>query len=98
MKLQQIIIRPDDAHPVLVQHTNNAGRTEATLVDVDALASDEQTAVHVVVDLCAKAMPAEVETPVLSEVEQEIAELEYKLEHLRKSLGKVSNENKPAAP
>ena len=86
MKIQQIIIRPDDAHPVLVQHTNNAGRTEATLVDLNALATDEQRAVHVVVDLCAKAMPAEAETPVLSEVEQEIAELEYRLGQLKQKL------------
>ena len=36
---------------------------------------------------CQGRLPAEPETPPQTEVEQEIAELEYRLEHLRKSIG-----------
>ena len=36
---------------------------------------------------CEGRLPAEPEGPEQTEVEEEIAELEYRLEHLRKSIG-----------
>lgn len=97
MKLDQIIIRPE-ASRLLIQHTDNAGRSGVTIVEFGALNPGQSQALGACLDFCQDAMPVEPDKPVADEVEQEIAELEYRLEHLRKALGKVSKENKSIAP
>jgi hypothetical protein len=85
MQIDQIIVRPE-TKLVLVQHTDSAGRAGVTVVPVEALKPVQADALAVLLAFCIGKMPAEPDQPVPSEVQQEIAELEYRLEHLRNSL------------
>lgn len=85
MKMDQIIIRPE-AGRVLVQHTDNAGRSGTTLVECRELNSAETAALEACLGFCNARLPKEPENPVPGEVEQEIAELEYRLGQLKEKL------------
>jgi hypothetical protein len=85
MQIEQIIVRPE-AKLILIQHTDSAYRSGVTVVPVGELSSVQVDALEVFLAFCRDKMPTEPDKPVPSEVEQEIAELEYRLEHLRKSL------------
>ena len=86
MQIEQIILRPSE-DVILVQHRDCAGRAGTVVVKTGAL--DEKVAAGLAAFLgdCQGRLPAEPEKPPQTEVEQEIAELEYRLEHLRKSIG-----------
>src|SRR5438309_1788283 len=85
MQLDQIILRPS-ANLILLQHSDSAGRTGAVLIDPASLDEPQSASLAALVDLCQKRLPPEPDKPPPSEVEQEIADLEYRLEQLRKSL------------
>lgn len=85
MQIEQIIVRPE-AKLILIQHTDSAYRSGVTVVPVGELSPVQVDAFEVFLAFCRDRMPAEPDKPVPSEVEQEIAELEYRLEHLRRSL------------
>ncbi len=103
MQIEQIILRPSE-DVILVQHRDCAGRAGTVVVKTAAL--DEKVAAGLAVFLgdCQSRLPAEPEKPPQAEVEQEIAELEYRLEHLRKSIGQavpvevVVGETRPIEP
>jgi len=82
-QIDQIILRPD-ASLILLQPTDSAGRTGAVLVDPASLDGTQTASLAALIDLCQKRLPPEPDKPPPSEVEQEIAELEYRLEQLRK--------------
>ena len=86
MQIEQIILRPSE-DVILVQHRDCAGRAGTVVLKTAVL--DEKVAAGLAAFLgdCQGRLPAEPEKPPQTEVEQEIAELEYRLEHLRKSLG-----------
>ena len=86
MQIEQIIVRPSE-DLVLVQHRDNAGRAGTVAVAVGKLDEKPAEGLKALLADCEGRLPAEPETPPQTEVEQEIAELEYRLEHLRKSLG-----------
>src|SRR5437867_8423453 len=85
MQIDQIILRPD-ASLILLQHTDSAGRTGTVLIEAPSLDAPQTAALVALIDLCQKRLPPEPDKPPLSEVEQEIVELEYRLVLLRKSL------------
>ncbi len=103
MQIEQIIVRPE-AKLILIQHTDSAYRSGVTVVPVGDLSPVQVDALEVFLAFCRDKMPTEPDKPVPSEVEQEIAELEYRLEHLRKSLPvrvpveEVVEEVRPATP
>ena len=86
MQIEQIIVRPSE-DLVLVQHRDNAGRAGTVSVAVGKLDDQPAEGLKAFLADCEGRLPAEPEGPEQTEVEQEIAELEYRLEHLRKSLG-----------
>ena len=90
MQLDQIILRTA-ADLILLQHTDSAGRTGAVLIDPATLDDPQSAALAALVDLCQKRLPPEPDKPPPSEVEQEIADLEYRLEQLRKTLGQETS-------
>src|SRR5437763_10112075 len=83
MQIDQIILRPD-ASLILLQHTDSAGRTGTVLIDAPSLDVPQTVALAALIDLCQKRLPPEPDKPPPSEIEQEIADLEYRLEQLRK--------------
>ena len=83
MQIDQIILRPD-ASLILLQHTDSAGRTGTVLIEAPSLDAPQTAALVALIDLCQKRLPPEPDKPHPSEVEQEIADLEYRLEQLRK--------------
>ena len=86
MQIEQIIVRPSE-DLVLVQHRDNAGRAGTVAVAVGKLDEKPAEGLKAFLADCEGRLPAEPETPPQTEVEQEIAELEYRLDHLRKSIG-----------
>lgn len=86
MQLDQIILRPK-ADLILLQHTDNAGRTGVTPLGAAALDEKQSAALAVLLACCRDRLPPEPDKPPTTEVEQEIAELEYRLGQLRKALG-----------
>ncbi len=83
MQLDQIILRPS-ANLVILQHSDSAGRTGSVLIDPASLDPQQAASLAALVDLCQKRLPPEPDKPPPSEVEQEISDLEYRLEQLRK--------------
>ena len=78
MQIDQILLRPS-ADVILLQHTDSAGGPAS--LDVK-----QAEALTTFLTLCRERLPPEPDKPPRGEIEQEIAELEYHLEHLRKSL------------
>ena len=85
MQLDQIILRPL-ADVILVQHSDSAGRSGVLNVLPASLDAKQTEALATFIALCRDRLPPEPDKPPRNEVEQEIAELEYRLEHLRKSI------------
>ncbi len=81
MRIDQLLIRPND-NVLIIQYSDSAGRQNNIVVEstgnsnIAALLADAQ-----------QRLPLEKDNPVKSEVEQEIAELEYRLTQLKKSIG-----------
>ena len=86
MQIDQIILRPA-VNLIVLQHIDAAARTSAVLIDVAGLDVPQSGAFAALVDLCQKRLPPEPDKPPLTEVEQEIVELEYRLQQLRTSIG-----------
>lgn len=86
MQLDQIILRPS-ADAILLQHTDSAGRSGVTPLASASFDAKQAEALATFLALCRDRVPAEPDKPPRTEIEQEIAELEYRLEHLRKSTG-----------
>jgi hypothetical protein len=85
MRIDQIILRPS-ANLTVLQHTDSAGRAGTVLIDAPSLDQTQTTALGALIDLCQKRLPPEPDKPSLTEVQQEIVELEYRLEQLKKLL------------
>ena len=85
MQLDQIILRPL-ADVILVQHSDSAGRSGVTSIAPASLDAKQADALATFLAVCRDRLPLEPDKPPRNEVEQEIAELEYRLEHLRKSI------------
>ena len=85
MQIEQVIMRPH-ADLILLQHTDSAGRSGVTIIPPASLDAKQTEALATFLALCRDRLPPEPDKPPRTEVEQEIAELEYRLEHLRKSL------------
>ena len=94
MQLDQIILRPA-VDLILLQHTDSAGRSGVTVIPSASLDAKQTEALATFLALCRDRLPPEPENPPRTEVEQEIAELEYRLEHLRKSLDPAAVARKP---
>ena len=88
MQLDQIILRPS-ADVILLQHSDSAGRSAVTPVAPASLDAKQGEALKTFLAACLARLPSEPDKPPPCEVEQEIAELEYRLEHLRKSFGEL---------
>ena len=86
MQIEQIILRPDE-DLVLVQHRDNTGRAGTVVMVGAKLEPEAGAALDVLLEGCQDLLPPEPEKPAQTEVEQEIAELEYRLEYLRKAVG-----------
>ena len=85
MQLDQIILRPS-ADVILIQHSDSAGRSGVTPLAPASLDPKQTDALATFLAVCRDRLPPEPDKPPRTEIEQEIAELEYRLEHLRKSL------------
>jgi hypothetical protein len=86
MRLDQIILRPS-ADVILLQHSDNLGGSGVTPLAPASLDTKQAEALANFLAVCRERLPPDPEKPPRTEIEQEIAELEYRLEHLRKSLG-----------
>ena len=89
MQLDQIILRPQ-ADLILLQHTDSAGRSGATNIAPASLDEKQVAALAIFLTACRDRLPPEPDKPPRSEIEQEIAELEYRLERLRQAIGELS--------
>ena len=85
MQLDQIILRPA-ADLILLQHIDSAGRSGSTVIPPASLDAKQSEALVIFLAHCRDRLPPEPDNPARAEVEQEIAELEYRLEQLRKSI------------
>lgn len=85
MQLDQVILRPK-ADLILLQHTDSAGRSGATNIAPASLDEKQAAALETFLIACRDRLPPEPDKPPRSEVEQEIAELEFRLEQLRNLL------------
>src|ERR1051326_8888327 len=85
MQLDRIILHPS-ASLIVPQHTDRAVRI---VIDPASLDEPQTAALAALIDLCQKRLPPEPDKPPPSEVEQEIAALEYRLEQLRKSVSLI---------
>ena len=81
MQIHQILIRPSD-NILIIAYRDLVGRQYNLSLQV----SDIATAADVV-SQCQQRLPADEEHPAKEQVEQEISELEYRLEQLRQSIG-----------
>ena len=85
MQLDQIILRPL-ADVILLQHLDSAGRSGSTVIASVSLDAKQTEALATFLAVCRDRLPPEPDKPPRTEIEQEIAELEYRLQHLRESL------------
>lgn len=81
MQVDQILIRPAD-NEWIVQYSDNAGRTNNFTVSSVGNAS-----IAAIVADASNRLPTEADHPDKTEVEQEIEELEYRLQMLKQSIG-----------
>lgn len=81
MQLKQIIVRPSE-HEVIVQYTDNVGRIGNVSYD-----STNENTVNTLITQAQARLPTEQNRPDRSDIEQEIEELEYRLEQLHQSIG-----------
>ena len=81
MQLKQIIVRPSDRE-VIVQYTDNVGRVGSLSYD-----STNQATVNTLISEATTRLPTEQNRPDRSDIEQEIEELEYRLDQSRESIG-----------
>src|ERR1041385_2127133 len=85
MQLDQIILRPT-ADLILLQHTDSAGRSGSTVIPPPSLDAKQAEALASFLALCRDRLPPEPDHPARAELEQEIAELEYRLGPLGEAL------------
>ena len=97
MQIEQVIMRPH-ADLILLQHTDSAGRSGVTIIPPASLDAKQTEALATFLALCRDRLPPEPDKPPRTDVEQEIAELEYRLEHLRKSLDEPADAAVPVNP
>ena len=83
MQLKQIIVRPSEKK-VIVQYTDNVGRIGNLSYD-----STHEATVNTLVSEATGRLPTEQNRPDRSDIEQEIEELEYRLEQLKQSIGQA---------
>lgn len=81
MQVDQILIRPVD-NEFIVQYSDNAGRTNNFTVS----SSGNANVAAIIADARSR-LPVEADHPDKSEIEQEIGELEYRLQMLKQSIG-----------
>ena len=81
MQLKQIIVRPSESE-VIVQYTDNLGKIGSV-----SYSSTNQATVTAFVNDARTHLPTEQNRPDRSDIEQEIDELEYRLEQLKQSIG-----------
>ena len=81
MQLKQIVVRPSE-HKVIVQYTDNAGRLGNVVYD-----STNESTVNTLITQAQARVPTEQNRPDRAEIEQEIEQLEDRLEQLRQSIG-----------
>ena len=84
MKIEQIIARPEPKL-ILIQHTDSTGRPGVTVIAFESLNQVQANALVMFLALCSDKMPAEQQKPRV-EVEREIADLEGRLDNLKRSL------------
>ncbi len=89
MQVESIVMRYGDGL-VMVNHRDNAGRDGVTCLVIDELPAEAAAHVQAVVDLAISRLPAEPESPELTEIEMEIQELEYRLTQLRRVVAGVA--------
>jgi len=71
---------------ILLQQWDSAGRSGVTPLAPAFLDAKQTEALSTFLAVCRARLPPEPEKPPRTEIEQEIAGLSYRLEHLRKSL------------
>ena len=81
MQLKQIIVRPSESE-VIVQYTDNLGRIGSV-----SYGSANHATVTAFVNDAMTRLPTEQNRPDRSDIEQEIDELEYRLQQLKQSIG-----------
>ncbi len=96
MQVESIVMRYGDGL-VMVNHRDNAGRDGVTCLVVDELPAEAAAHVQAVMDLAVSRLPAEPESPELTEIEMEIQELEYRLTQLRRVVAGVATPEEVAA-
>ena len=81
MQIDQILVRPQQ-NRVIIQFSDVAGRTNSKSKPYAGNATAERLVAE-----SQQELPPEAEHPAKSEIEQEIAELEYRLSQLKQSIG-----------
>jgi|SRR6266850_2854505 len=74
------------ANLILLQHTESARCSGVTVIPSGSLDTKQTEAIATFLVFCSDRPPPEPDKPPRTEVDQKIAELEYRLEHLRKAL------------
>ncbi len=83
MQIHQLLVRPSE-NLVVVLYLDVVGRKDSVTFEI----GDNQ-AVKSFIAECEGHLPPPSESPAKSEVEQEIAELEYRVRMLKESIGEV---------
>jgi hypothetical protein len=81
MQIHQILVRPQ-GNTVIIVFVDPVGRRNTMVFD-----STGNATVQALIDECQQRLPPDEEHPDKSEIEQEIAELEYRLTQLKQSIG-----------
>ena len=83
MQLDQILIRPA-SNQMIIQFSDGAGRADNLTIG-----TENNSNVAAIVADARNRLPAEADNPAKEEIEQEIAELEYRLRLLKQSIGQA---------
>lgn len=83
MQLDQILIRPA-SNQLIIQFSDSAGRADNLTIGIE-----NNSNVAAIVADARNRLPAEADNPAKEEIEQEIAELEYRLRMLKQSIGEA---------
>jgi hypothetical protein len=83
MQIHQILVRPSD-NTVVVLYVDLVGRRNSVVID----STGNATVASLVTD-CQRRLPADDQNPAKAEVEQEITELQYRLQMLKQSIGQA---------